>query len=101
MIFQFLAGPTKLELALCELTGQINSNYLFSMISNRSDHLALRKNHFTCFYLKIYKICWGLFFLTKQKGLGISSKPFNNNGEPCRNRTYDPLLKRQLLYRLS
>ena len=29
------------------------------------------------------------------------SRTLNKNGEPCRDRTYDPLIKSQLLYQLS
>ncbi|CAI2719127.1 protein of unknown function [Nitrospina watsonii] len=37
----------------------------------------------------------------KQKGLAMVAKPFPIFGEPCRNRTYNLLIKSQLLCQLS
>jgi hypothetical protein len=34
-------------------------------------------------------------------GSAASSGPAERGGEPCRDRTYDPLIKSQLLYQLS
>jgi hypothetical protein len=39
--------------------------------------------------------------ISKKMGLTLSCYPLDFNGEPCKIRTCDPLIKSQLLYQLS